>query len=66
MKKAHAKMVMSLSRLVADCLELTLHTAYGITLNAIDFLSGVIQLFKSDNLILGIIKPHMSVDVHSY
>ena len=69
MKKAHAVMVMSLSRLVADALdvlELTLHAAHGVTFNAIDFLSGVLQLFKSDNLILGIIKTEVSVDVHGY
>ena len=67
--KAHAVMVMSLKRLVADALdvlELTLHAAHGITLNVIDFLSGVLQLFKSDNLILGIIKSQMSVDIHRY
>ena len=62
-------MVMSLIGLVADALdvlELTLHAAYGVTLNVIDFLSGVLQLFKSDNLILGIIKTEVSVDVHGY
>ena len=69
MKKAHAVMVMSLKRLVADALnvlELTLHAAHGITLNVIDFLSGIFQLFKSDNLILGIIKTEVSVDIHGY
>ena len=69
MKKAHDVMVMSLKRLVADALdvlELTLHAAHGITFNAIDFLSGVFQLFKSDNLILCIIKSQMSIDIHGY
>ena len=62
-------MVMSLKGLRADALnvlELTFHTAYGITLNVIDFLSGVFQLFKSDNLILSIIKTQMSINVHCY